>query len=126
MVPKPATMPVAMPSTLGLPNLNHSMLIQASDPAAAAMWVTSIAIPAAPFAANALPALNPNQPTQSIDAPVTVMVKLCGRKPAAIAEHERRDQRRDAGVQMYDRPSGEIAETHRGEPAAPPHPMGDG
>ena len=48
----------------------------ARDPAAADIWVTNIAIPASEFAASALPALNPNQPTHSIDAPVTVIVKL--------------------------------------------------
>ncbi|MNC86252.1 hypothetical protein D3C83_18960 [compost metagenome] len=42
------------------------------------MCVTSIAMPAAPSAASALPALKPNQPTQSMQAPVTVMVMLCG------------------------------------------------
>ena len=42
------------------------------------MCVTSIAMPAAPSAASALPALKPNQPTHSMQAPVTVMVMLCG------------------------------------------------
>ena len=42
------------------------------------MWVTSMAMPAAPSAATALPALKPNQPTHSMHAPVTVMGRLCG------------------------------------------------
>src|SRR5262245_34694681 len=35
-------------------------------------------MPAEPFAATALPALKPYQPTQSSEAPITVMVRLCG------------------------------------------------
>ena len=42
------------------------------------MCVTSSAMPAVPSAASALPALKPNQPTHSMQAPVTVMVMLCG------------------------------------------------
>src|SRR5688572_7159633 len=72
IVPRPATMPVTAPSTLGLPNLIHSMAIHAVAPAAAAVCVASIAIPAAPFDASALPALKPNQPTQSSDAPLKI------------------------------------------------------
>ena len=42
------------------------------------MCVTSIAMPAESSAASALPALKPNQPTHSMQAPVTVIVMLCG------------------------------------------------
>ena len=42
------------------------------------MCVTSIAMPASALAATALPALKPNQPTHSMPAPVTLMVRLCG------------------------------------------------
>ena len=42
------------------------------------MWVTVNAMAASPLAANALPPLKPNQPTQSIAAPATVSVMLCG------------------------------------------------
>ena len=45
---------------------------------AVATWVTSMAIPAVTSAASWLPALNPNQPTQSMAAPVTHMVTLWG------------------------------------------------
>ena len=76
MVPRPATIPVTAPKALGLPNLNHSHAIQVKAPAEADIWVTSIAMPASPLAASALPALNPNHPTQSIPAPVIAMVKL--------------------------------------------------
>src|SRR5690348_15762520 len=71
-------MPVTAPSTLGLRNLIHSMHNQVKAPADADKCVTSIAIPALPSAANALPALNPYQPTHNIPAPVTVIVMLCG------------------------------------------------
>ena len=71
-------MPVAIPTTVGLPCLIHSTDIQTSAATAALMWVTSMAIPASPFAATALPALKPNQPTHNIAAPITTMVLLCG------------------------------------------------
>ena len=45
---------------------------------AAAIWVTSMVMPAAPLAATWLPALKPNQPTHSIAAPVITMPGLCG------------------------------------------------
>jgi ammonia channel protein AmtB len=72
----PATIPVTIPKTLGLPKRIHSITIQVKEPAAALICVTNIAIPAEPSAANALPALNPNQPTHNIPAPVTTMVSL--------------------------------------------------
>ena len=83
-----------MPSTLGLPFVSHSVNIQAKAAAAVAIWVTAIAMPARPSAATAEPALNPNQPTHSRDAPITVNVRLWGgmaslpypvRLPSAIA-----------------------------------------
>ena len=54
------------------------MTIHASAPVAAPVCVTSIAMPALPFAASALPALKPNQPTQSMPAPSTVKGSECG------------------------------------------------
>jgi hypothetical protein len=76
MVPNPDTMPVTMPSTLGLRNRSHSIVIHASEAAAALICVTSMAMPAAPLAATALPALKPNQPTHNMPAPATVIVRL--------------------------------------------------
>lgn len=67
-----------MPSTLGFPRLDHSMSIQVNPAIAVEMWVTAIAIPAVPSAASWLPALKPNQPTQSIEAPTTVSTRLLG------------------------------------------------
>ena len=69
---RPATAPEAMPSTEGLPCDSHSANIQARAAAAVAIWVTAMAIPAAPLEATALPALKPNQPTHSSEAPITV------------------------------------------------------
>ena len=78
IVAKPATIPVTIPNTDGFPWRIHSMVIQASDPQAALKWVTNIAIAALLSAASADPALKPNQPTQSMPAPVTVIVRLWG------------------------------------------------
>ena len=75
---RPATAPERTPSTLGLPRRAHSTNIQASAAAAVAIWVTAIAMPAVALAASAEPALKPNQPTQSRDAPITLKVRLCG------------------------------------------------
>ena len=61
-----------------MPCLIHSIPIQVSAPTAALIWVTNMAIPADESAATALPALKPNQPTHSIDAPITTIVLLCG------------------------------------------------
>src|SRR6267142_4717876 len=74
----PATAPEAIPSTLGLPLTNHSENIQASAAAAVASCVTSIAMPARPSDATAEPALKPNQPTHSSEAPVSVNARLNG------------------------------------------------
>src|SRR3984957_13730710 len=68
---RPATAPEMAPSTEGLPLAIHSANIQPNAAAAVAIWVTAIAMPARPFAATAEPALKPNQPTQSRDAPIT-------------------------------------------------------
>src|SRR4249919_778272 len=78
MATRPATAPEQIPSTLGLPFTSHSVNIQASAAAAVAICVTVIARPARPSAATAEPALNPNHPTHSRDAPTTVQVRLCG------------------------------------------------
>ena len=68
---RPATAPEAAPSTVGLPRELHSVNIQASAAAAVAVFVVMKALAARPFAASALPALNPNQPNQSRLAPIT-------------------------------------------------------
>src|SRR5262249_59627109 len=78
MATRPATAPDAAPSTVGLPREIHSAPIQPRAAAAAAVLVTTKALVASPFAASALPALNPNQPTQSMAAPMTVNGRVWG------------------------------------------------
>src|SRR5271165_2972600 len=75
---RPATAPEMQPSTEGLPLAIHSANIQPSAAAAVAIWVTAIAMPARPLAATAEPALKPNQPTHSSDAPITEYARLYG------------------------------------------------
>src|SRR5256885_610366 len=73
-----ATAPDAAPSIVGLPLLIHSALIQPSAASEAAVCVAINALDARPFAPSADPALNPNQPTHSIAAPITAKGRLCG------------------------------------------------
>src|SRR6476660_1895980 len=74
----PATHPDIAPSTLGLPVRIHSTSGHPSVAAAAPKWVATKALVAKPEAATALPALNPNQPNQSRQAPRTLSTILCG------------------------------------------------
>ncbi len=75
---RPATAPDAAPSIEGLPLLTHSPAIHASTAAAVATSVLTNASAAASPASSADPALKPNQPTHSSDAPTIVNVRLCG------------------------------------------------
>src|SRR5579864_515156 len=74
----PATEPEIPPSTLGLPLRIHSAAAHPIAAAAAAKWVATKALVARLPAANALPALNPNQPTQSKHAPMKLSTTLWG------------------------------------------------
>src|SRR3954468_9493676 len=74
----PATAPEIAPRTVGFPVLSHSANIHPSVAAAAAKCVAMKALLARPVALSALPALNPNQPTQSSAAPITLSTTLCG------------------------------------------------
>ena len=108
----------------------HSANIQASAAAAVAIWVAAIAMPARPSAATAEPALKPNQPTQSSEAPITDRTRLCGAMLSvpiadALAEHQRADEAGDAGIDMHDRAAGEVEHAQAAEEAAAPDPMGD-
>ena len=78
METRPATAPVAVPSSVGLPPVAHSVNIQASAAAAAAVLVVTNATDARPSAARALPALKPNQPTHRSEAPMTLNGRLWG------------------------------------------------
>ena len=75
---RPATAPEIAPSTDGFPFAAHSANVQAIAAAAVAICVTVIAMPARPLAATAEPALNPNQPTHSSEAPITASDRLNG------------------------------------------------
>lgn len=67
---RPAMVPDTSPTGEARSNLRRSHAPQNREPAAADRCVTAIAIAACPFAASAKPPLNPNQPTQSIAAPI--------------------------------------------------------
>src|ERR1700751_5585358 len=75
---RPATRPEQMPRTLVLPLVIHSTIIQPRPAAAVAIWVTAIAMPALTPEVTAEPALKPNQPTHSSEAPIMVRTRLCG------------------------------------------------
>ena len=75
---KPATAPEAAPSRLGLPLKIFSASNQASAAAAVATKVLIIAKVAVPPASSAEPALKPNQPTHSSEAPISVIVSEWG------------------------------------------------
>src|SRR3990167_7523848 len=75
---RPATAPEAAPRTVGLPRWLHSVNIQPSAAAAAAVLVVVKAWAARPLAPSALPPLKPNQPNHRSPAPITVMGRLCG------------------------------------------------
>src|SRR5258708_6214307 len=75
---RPATAPLAAPSTVGLPVFSHSAITHESVAAEAPRWVATKAETASPLAAKALPALKPNHPNHRRPAPVIVSVRLCG------------------------------------------------
>src|SRR6185437_5806685 len=74
----PATLPEIPPRTLGLPTLTHSVNIHPRAAVAAAKCVATNALVAKLDAPNALPALNPNHPTHSRQAPIKLSTTLCG------------------------------------------------
>src|SRR5258706_15912072 len=78
MATSPATAPEAAPSIDGLPLNIHSANIQDSTAQAVARKVFMKARAAEPFASSAGPALKPNQPNHSSEAPIMVIVRLCG------------------------------------------------
>src|SRR5437588_11925082 len=74
----PATAPEIAPKALARPFLIHSAALQLSAAAAAAKCVATNALVANGLDANALPALKPNQPTQSKHAPMKLNTRLWG------------------------------------------------
>src|SRR5208283_1134002 len=69
MATSPATAPETKPSELGLPPCAQETSSHAMAATAVAVLVVTKAFTARPFAATALPALNPNQPNHSSTAP---------------------------------------------------------
>ena len=76
MATKPATAPVQAPTVVGFLLTIQSMSIQVVAAAAVAIWVTRKALAARPSAANPLPALKPNHPSQRNDIPINTKVML--------------------------------------------------
>src|SRR5664280_3221174 len=70
MATSPATAPEMAPNAVGLPLWIHSATVQPRAAAAAAKWVLMNALVARGPEFRALPALKPNQPTQSRQAPM--------------------------------------------------------
>ncbi len=75
---RPETAPDTAPSSEGLRLKAHSPNIQATAAAAVASRVLMKASAATSPASSAEPALKPNQPTHSSEAPIMVMVSECG------------------------------------------------
>src|SRR5215469_17487351 len=75
---RPATAPEIPPSTLALPLRIHSAAAHPTAAEAAAKCVATKALVARLPAPNALPALNPNQPTHNRQAPIKLSTTLCG------------------------------------------------
>ena len=88
-------------------------------------------MPARGPAVTAEPALKPNQPIQSKQAPRTLSTRLWGRKGSvgiarALADHERGDEAGHAGIDVDDGAAGEVENAERKEPAVGvPGPVGD-
>src|SRR5215467_4159353 len=74
----PATAPEIAPRALGLPLRSHSAAHQPITAAAAPRCVATKALVARLPAPSALPALNPNHPTQSRQAPMKLSTTLWG------------------------------------------------
>src|ERR1700761_1280501 len=78
MATSPATEPEMAPRALGLPLRIHSASIQLRAAAAAPKCVFMKALVASGPALRALPALNPNHPTQRRQAPMKLSTTECG------------------------------------------------
>src|SRR5450755_4136187 len=78
MATSPAAAPEIAPSVLGLPLWIPSAEDHPITAAAAPKCVATKALVASVPADNALPALNPNHPTQSMPAPMKLSTTLCG------------------------------------------------
>ena len=74
-----------------------------------------IAMPACMPALTAEPALKPNQPTHSSEAPIMVSTMLCGwRSVLALAEHDSGHQPGGAGIHVHHGAAGEVEDVEFG------------
>ena len=83
-------------------------------------------MPARPSAASSEPALKPNQPTHSSEAPITAIDEVVrrhvlGAVADSLAEIERANQAGDTGVDMHHRAAGEVEHAERLPRKPPPH-----
>ena len=78
MATKPATAPVQAPTVVHFLLTTQSMAAQVTAAMHVAICVTKNALAARPSAAKPLPALNPNQPSQSNAVPKKTKGMLCG------------------------------------------------
>ena len=95
------------------------------------MFVLRTAAPASAFAKYGSPPLKPFQPSHSMPAPASAMMKLFGSKSSRSSsrsrtDDRRRDEARNAGRQMDDVTAGVVDGAHLREPtAAPEHERAD-
>ena len=120
---RPATAPEAAPSIDGLPLVIHSPNIHDSTAAAVATSVLMNASAAMSPASSADPALNPNQPTHSSEAPIIVNVRLCGAIESRavadpLAHHVGAHQAGHAGIDVHDGAAGEVERALLPQPSA--------
>ena len=105
------------------------MTIQTSAAVAAAIWVTSIAMPASPPAVSAQPALKPNQPTHSMPAPTMVshgLRRLQRRREIPRGPSTTRTTSAETPAVVWTTMPPAKSRRPLGEPAAAPHPMRTG
>src|ERR671932_2796520 len=125
----PATAPAAAPSTLGEPLCSQLAVIQVMDAIAVARCVTTNALVARLPEAIALPALKPNQPNHSSDAPSTTMVASCGSSCSSPKPSRRPRTRAHTSAEMPELmcttvpPAKSTAPRPRSKPGCPAQPL---
>ena len=125
---RPATAAVAPPSAVGLPRWSHSIIAQATTAVEAAVLVLRNARAASGLALSALPALKPNHPVHSRPGADQAERQAVRRhrllaEAAALAEHDRGDERREAARHVDDQAAREVDRARLEDPAlgAPHH-----
>src|SRR5262249_17235556 len=109
MATRPATAPVQMPTTVGLPRIIHSTSIQVNAAVAVAMCVTVMAMPACMPALTAEPGVKPDTAAPQQRGPDEGEHHVVSRAGVfALAEDQARHQTRHAGIDVHDRAAGEV------------------